>query len=101
MSDYMWYNTRDPWVELPELEILAAKRSYFHMRYVQPQYFRTQESVQGAEQELEGFNVLRRLNTGDDGSHTLDQLGSVVGMVCCKASLWIRPNKQNEAGVLG
>jgi hypothetical protein len=101
MSDYMWYNTRDPWVELPELEILAAKHSYFHMRYVQPRYFKDQESVQRAKRELGGFNVLRRLDTRDDRSHTLDQPGSVVGMVRCKASLWIRPNKQNEAGVLG
>lgn len=34
ISDYMWHNTRDPWVELPDLDITSRKRSYLHVRYV-------------------------------------------------------------------
>ena len=106
ISDYMWHNTRDPWVELPSLDITSRKRSYMHVRYVQTRYFRSQDSLRQAKWEAGGFNVLRRID--QDGNWVpskwvpdVDIPKSDVGLVRSRTSLWIRPNKAGEKGVLG
>ncbi|MCJ1245292.1 hypothetical protein MMC30_002495 [Trapelia coarctata] len=104
ISDYMWNNTRDPWVELPSLNAVSRKRSFFCIRYFQPRYFRDEASfVETADQETGAFNVLRRIDNNHawKGTKIFDVEGSDVGMVRSKMSLWIRKNKPNETGVLG
>ena len=101
ISDYMWHNTRDPWVELPDLDIMSRKRSYMHVRYVQTRYFRTQESLRRAKWEAGGFNVLRRVDQDGNWVPDLDIPKSDVGLVRSRTSLWIRPNKPGENGTLG
>jgi hypothetical protein len=103
ISDYLWYNTRDPWVELGDLEHTARERNYFTVRYMRPRFFRSEESVQKALVELGGFNVLRRLE--QDISYILRKLRgltrSQVGVVRSKTSFWFRTNKVDEKGVIG
>lgn len=101
ISDYMWYNTRDPWVELPDLDITSRTRSYLHVRYVQTRYFRDQDSLRRAKWEAGGFNVLRRVDPDGNWMPNLDIPNSDVGLVRSRTSLWIRPNKLGEKGVLG
>lgn len=101
ISHYMWYNTRDPWVELPDLEIVSRKRSYFHVRYVQSRYFRDQFSLSEAKRETGGFNILRKMDRDDNWVPNFDIPNSDVGLVRSKTSLWIRPRTENEKGVLG
>ena len=101
ISDYIWYNTRDPWVELPDLEITSRKRSYLHIRYVQTRYFRSQVSIRRAKREAGGFNVQRKLDQDGNWVPHLDIPNSDVGLVRSRTSLWIRPNKPGEKGVLG
>lgn len=101
ISDYMWHNTRDPWVELPDLDITSRKRSYLHVRYVQTRYFRNQDSLRRAKWEAGRFNVLRRVDQDGNWVLNLDIPNSDVGLIRSKTSLWIRPNKPGEKGVLG
>ena len=101
ISDYMWHNTRDPWVELPDLDIMARRRSYLHVRYVQTRYFRSVDSLRSAQWESGGFNVLRRVDKDGNWVPGLDIPNSDVGLVRSRTSLWIRPNKLGENGVLG
>ena len=101
ISDYMWHNTRDPWVELPDLDIMSRKRSYLHVRYVQTRYFRTQDCLKKAKWEAGGFNVLRRVDQDGNWVPESDIPKSDVGLVRSRTSLWIRPNKLGEKGVLG
>ena len=103
LSDYMWNNTRDPWVELPSLNIVSRKRSFFSIRYFQPRYFRDEASFKRADQEAGAFNVLRRMDNNRPwkGTEIFDVEGSDVGLVRSKMSLWIRKNKPNETGVVG
>jgi len=101
ISDYMWYNTRDPWVELPDLDIISRKRSYLHARYVQTRYFRSEDSLKRARWEAGGFNVLRRVDKDGNWVPDVDIPNSAVGLVRSRTSLWIRPNKCGEKGVLG
>lgn len=101
ISDYMWYNTRDPWVELPDLDIASRKRSFMHVRYVHTRYFRDEGSLRRAKWEAGGFNVLRRVDKEGNWVPGLDMPNSDVGLVRSRTSLWIRPNKPGEKGVLG
>lgn len=101
ISDYMWHNTRDPWVELPELDIASRKRSYLHVRYVQTRYFRSEDSLKRARWETGGFNVLRRVDRDGNWVRDFDIPNSDVGLIRSRTSLWIRPNKNEEKGVLG
>lgn len=103
LSDYMWNNTRDPWVELPSLNIVSRKRSFFCIRFFQPRYFRDEASFKEADQEAGAFNVLRRMDNNRPwkGTEIFDVEGSDVGLIRSKMSLWIRKNKANESGVVG
>lgn len=103
ISDYLWYKTRDPWVELNDLEHIASERNFFTMRYMRPRYFTSEDSINDAKKELGGFNVLRRLE--QDLSWKVREKrkpkGATVGVVRSKASIWIRKNKPEENGVIG
>ena len=35
IEDHTWFNTKDPWVELPEADSTLKKRSFSNIRYVQ------------------------------------------------------------------
>ena len=100
VSDYIWYNSRDPWVDLPNLDIHSRKRSYAHVRYVQTRYFRSQKSLRRARWEAGGFNVLRRVDEDGNWVRGADIEGSNVGLVRSRTSFWVRPNKEGETGVL-
>jgi hypothetical protein len=101
ISDYMWYNTRDPWVELPDLKVVSRTRSFFSMRYFQARYFRSRDSLERARTQSGFFNVLRRVEDDENQNPHFDSPGSMVGLVRRRASLWIRPKKSNETGFLG
>ena len=101
ISDYLWHNTRDPWVELPDLDITSRQRSYVHVRYVQTMYFRDSQSLGRAKWEAGGFNVLRRVDRDGNWVPDFDIPDSSIGLVRSGTSIWIRPNKNGEKGVLG
>ncbi len=104
-GDYTWYNVRDPWVELPELESAWRNRSFFSLRYVQARFFEDKASAEAAERQAGSFNVLRRIDrAGMDRSWANapdSDLLSEVGLVRSKLSLWVRKNKPEENGWLG
>ncbi|KAL8652236.1 MAG: hypothetical protein Q9226_004353 [Calogaya cf. arnoldii] len=93
ISDYTWYNNRDPWIELPDIDLVARNRSFFHVRYSNTRYFREPESYSLARTETGGFNVLRRINRDGNWVHGADIPGSNVGMVRTKTSFWVQPRK--------
>ena len=101
ISDYLWYNTRDPWVELSDLYHISSERNYYNLRYMQSRYFRSQNSLDRAAEEAGAFNVLRRLDSDGCCILILDDKDSAVALGRSKASLWIRRNKGNESGTLG
>ncbi|KAI1107089.1 hypothetical protein F4804DRAFT_240680 [Jackrogersella minutella] len=102
INDYTWYNTRDPWVELPDLDIVSRSRSYFRLTYMQPRYFKTAKSFRMAQRQAGMFNVLRRLDVDSEHESLFDDKSATVALVRSKASLWIRQanNTQQAIGVL-
>jgi hypothetical protein len=103
ISDYLWYNVKDAWVELNDLEHIARERNFFNIRYMRPRYFASEDSINKAIDNLGSFNVLRRLE--QDLSWKVRKArkpkGHTVGLVRSKASLWIRNNKPDQKGILG
>ncbi|KAL9598524.1 MAG: hypothetical protein Q9219_004426 [cf. Caloplaca sp. 3 TL-2023] len=91
ISDYTWYNTRDPWTELPDMDIVSRARPFFHVRYAHTRYFRDPESYAQARYETGSFNVLRRIDQDGNWIPGVDLPGSNVGMVRSKMSFWVRP----------
>ncbi|KAL8850303.1 MAG: hypothetical protein Q9221_004718 [Calogaya cf. arnoldii] len=96
ISDYAWYNNRDPWTELPDIDLVARNRSFFHVRYSNTRYFRDPKSYSLARIEAGGFNVLRRINRDGNWAHGADIPGSDVGMVRTKISFWVKPREANS-----
>ena len=103
IGDYMWNNPRDQWVDLPSLDAVSRKRSFFSIRYFQPRYFKSKLSYEEGESQLLNFNVLRRMDSNGpwEGTQQFDTRGSVIGLVRSKMSLWIRQNRPDEDIVLG
>lgn len=95
LEDHTWFNTKDPWVELPELDSTIKSRSYFTIRYVQARCFENDLYSQAAKRQAGSFNVVRRIDSeGSAESGTQkwwDGTGGTVGIVRHKVSLWVKP----------
>ncbi|KAL8936621.1 MAG: hypothetical protein Q9216_004836 [Gyalolechia sp. 2 TL-2023] len=98
ISDYSWYNTRDPWTELPEMDIVARAQSFFHVRFAHARYFRDRKSFARARHEAGGFNVLRRIDHDGNWVSGGDIQGSGVGLVRSRMSFWMQPQKPGYTG---
>ncbi|KAI2638907.1 hypothetical protein GGS26DRAFT_362108 [Hypomontagnella submonticulosa] len=99
INDYTWYNVRDPWVELPDLNIVSRTRPYFRLTYIQPRYFGTLDSLKRARKQAGRFNVLRRLDEDNDHGSLFDDNNAMVALVRSKASLWIRPASEDQQAI--
>ncbi|GME66479.1 hypothetical protein EV356DRAFT_496865 [Neofusicoccum parvum] len=100
ISDYLWYQVRDAWTELPDMRHVLKKRTYFNVRYLRPRFFRNEQSLVEARQQTGLFNVLRRLEAYPSRKPIIEGQGSSVGLLRTKAALWVRPNKDDESGVV-
>ena len=107
LSDFRWYNSPDPWVELDELPHISRERNFWTIRYVHPRHFRTEESFRRAILETGTFNVLRRLD--EDPGHrspyfSISHGGPIDSLVCLcrrKVSLWLQPCMGEQKGTVG
>ncbi|KAL8716229.1 MAG: hypothetical protein Q9220_000134 [cf. Caloplaca sp. 1 TL-2023] len=97
ISDFNWYNTRDPWIEFPSMDIVAQQQSYFSARYAQARYFRTHKSVSRARSEAGGFNVLRRVDRDGNWIGGIDIEGSDVALVRSRMSFWSQPRVSSDS----
>lgn len=100
IGDYLFHNTRDPWAELPSLDLDARQRSHFCLQYLRGRYFGTEDEFHEAEFESGTFNVLRRLDSDrsrkrlQDG--LLDRPGASVVLTRSKTSLWMKPRSEGD-----
>jgi hypothetical protein len=101
ISDYLWYNTRDPWVELEEPPHFAHARSFYNFRYMHPRYFKDEESHNKATLEAGKFNVLRRLDIDRSYIVILDAQEARICLCRSKVSLWIQPSNRKQKSSVG
>ncbi|TKA68572.1 hypothetical protein B0A55_08899 [Friedmanniomyces simplex] len=104
IGDYLFHNTRDRWVELPDLDVVARQRSHFNVQYLRARYFQTPELFNKAEQESGSFNVLRRLDSDRSRKRLqntlLDVNGASVTLSRSKTSLWIKPRDNPQDPII-
>ena len=97
ISDYNWYNIRDPWIELPDLDVVYRQRSCFTIRYAQTRYFRDGEDLRKARNEIYKFNILRRLGKNGNWKPGGDLPSSTVGIIRSKISFWVKPRNSETS----
>tara|TARA_R110002003_G_scaffold171_18_gene14062 strand:- start:31710 stop:33158 length:1449 start_codon:yes stop_codon:yes gene_type:complete len=88
-EDYIWHNTRDPWVKTPDLHATMKRRKWFRVRNARLRYHKSERSFQDSRLEAAAFNVLRRPD--DDANHWRyqDAKGSVVSTTRTKTTIWV------------
>ena len=101
INDHIWYNIVDPWVEMPDLEISAKKRQFFHMRYMQTMYFKNQQSFDRAREEAGAFNVFRRPDNDYNHKKFFDGPEAMVARTRSRISLWYDRGLGDRKGVTG
>lgn len=103
IDDYLFHNTRDPWVELPTLDVDARQQCHFNLQYLRARYFTSEEDFKTAEYDSGMFNVLRRLDSDRSRkrlqSGLLDRKGDSVTLMRAKTSLWCKPRKDGKGPV--
>lgn len=101
LSDYVWYNMRDPWFKMPLIYSRLVSNAHFTLRYLQPRYFGNKDSIETAKQQIGAFNVLRRIDFDVSNKTWADLKGSAVGLVRSSKSCWVRPKNSAGEGWLG
>lgn len=100
IGDYLFHNTRDPWVELPNLDVDLRKQDHFIIQYLRARYFPTEKQYQAAEMETGHWNILRRLDSDRSRKRLqnglLDKKDASVVLTRAKTSLWIKPRQEGE-----
>ncbi|KAI1778285.1 hypothetical protein F4818DRAFT_292698 [Hypoxylon cercidicola] len=100
INDYTWYNARDPWVELPDLDMISRSRPHFlRLAYMQPRYFKNDESYKKAISQAGLFNVLRRLDVDLEHTSLFDKEEAIIALVRSKVSLWIREASADQPAI--
>ncbi|KAJ9654951.1 hypothetical protein H2201_008907 [Coniosporium apollinis] len=94
--DYAWYNTRDPWVDPPNLDMVARRQLWFQLRFVRARYFKTTASFKNGCKEADLFNVSRRPDDDQNNKAWWDEEGAIVGITRTRASFWMKRPEGHE-----
>ncbi|KAF5242108.1 hypothetical protein FAUST_3468 [Fusarium austroamericanum] len=62
ITDYVWNNIRDRWREPSILQVDAHRQKWFQLRLIRSRYFEDQSGLKKAKEEVNQFNVMRRLD---------------------------------------
>lgn len=100
IGDYLFHNTRDPWAELPNLDVDLRKQNHFILQYLRARYFLTEQEFQEAEKETGKWNILRRLDSDRSRKRLqkglIDKTESSSVLTRAKTSLWTKPREKDE-----
>ena len=99
--DYAWYNTRDRWVDPPNLNMVAERNRWLPFRFVTARYFETTESFKEGYDQAVKFNVLRRPDDDQNNKSVWDDAKAVVGITRTRASIWFRGAKDQKMDAVG
>lgn len=101
IDDYLWSTVASESADIKSLDLVTRKRSYLNLQYLRPRYYGSTTSFENATRQAGNFNVLRQLDSDRSRASIQDGNGAAAALMRAKASLWIRPNKRTEEGVLG
>ncbi|UNI22289.1 hypothetical protein JDV02_008190 [Purpureocillium takamizusanense] len=104
LEDHTWFNIKDDWVEMPELESQSQGRDFVTLAYMKPRFFEDESVSDRARDHAGEWNVLRRIDfegqvkSGknawwEDSPHE-------VGLLRSKVSIWSRQDDDGWTGVI-
>ncbi|KAJ9639919.1 hypothetical protein H2199_006152 [Coniosporium tulheliwenetii] len=99
--DYAWCNTRDPWVDPPNLNVVARSQNWLQLRFVRARYFKTTELFEKGRKEAEKFNIQRRPDDDENNKAYWDEEGAIVGITRTRASFWTKHIEGEETEAVG
>jgi hypothetical protein len=99
--DYAWYNTRDRWVDPPNLGVVSRQQRWFQIRYVSARYFQTPSDFQDGVRQAEKFNVLRRPDDDRNNNARWDKETAIVAIVRSRASFWLKRAEGPQGTAIG
>ncbi|KAI1762612.1 hypothetical protein GGR53DRAFT_521552 [Hypoxylon sp. FL1150] len=104
LEDHTWYNIKDDWVEMPELESQAYNRSFITLRYMQARFFEDAADSQAAKEITSDWNVMRRLDfegqVKSGKNAWWEASPHLVGLLRRKVSIWSTNNENGWVGVI-
>jgi hypothetical protein len=99
--DYAWYNTRDRWVDPPNLNMVAVRNRWVPIRFVTARYFKPKASFQEGFKQALSFNVLRRPDDDQNNKSVWDDGEAIVGITRTRASFWVKNAEGQKKGAVG
>lgn len=99
--DYAWCNTRDPWVDPPNLDVVARGQNWLQLRFVRARYFKTTDSFKTGGKQAENFNIQRRPDDDENNKAYWDEEGAIVGITRTRASFWTKHIEGEETEAVG
>lgn len=87
--DYAWYNTRDRWVDPPQLNVTTKSQRWLQLRFPSIRYYKSPENFVQGGKEYDAFNVLRRHEDDINNKSKWDDQNALVGLARTRGSLWL------------
>ncbi|KAL7623739.1 hypothetical protein AAE478_005292 [Parahypoxylon ruwenzoriense] len=104
LEDHTWYNIKDDWVEMPELESQAYNRSFITLRYMQARFFEDVTHSRAAKEHASKWNVMRRLDfqgqVKSGKNAWWEASPHQVGLLRRKVSIWSANTEKGWLGVI-
>ncbi|KAI1265120.1 hypothetical protein F5Y18DRAFT_58933 [Xylariaceae sp. FL1019] len=104
LEDHTWFNITDDWIEMPELESQAYKRSFVTIKYMQPRFFEDASVSQAAKDQAGKWNVLRRIDfegqVKSGRNAWWENSPHEVGLLRRKVSIWSSKQGDKWTGVV-
>ncbi|KAK4494907.1 hypothetical protein PRZ48_014263 [Zasmidium cellare] len=94
----MFYNTRDPWAQVPKVTDL--RKDHFNIPHFRVRYYVDEDAFTAAEIDSGLWNCLRRIDSDrsrkrlQDG--LLDRQGASVSLMRSKLSFWLQPAEMGQ-----
>ena len=101
LFDYAWYNTRDRWVDPPNLNMVAKQNRWAPIRFVTARYFNTTALFQEGFEQAQKFNVLRRPDDDQNNKSVWDDGKAIVGITRTRASFWFKNLERQKIEAIG
>ncbi|KAI0442026.1 hypothetical protein F4803DRAFT_386930 [Xylaria telfairii] len=109
IMDFAWQNVRDRWRNPPLLDIVGRHQNWVQLRYVTARYFDANEknsqkeksSFTKAAEEVDGFNIFRRVDDDLSNKSYWDKEGAIVGLTRSRATFWLQPTSSQQGPPVG
>ncbi|KAI1335010.1 hypothetical protein F5Y15DRAFT_409325 [Xylariaceae sp. FL0016] len=104
LEDHTWFNIKDEWVEMPELQSQAAGKLFTSLRYMEPRFFEDSDESQRAIDQTGEWNVIRRIDfegqVKSGANAWWEDSPHQVGLLRRKVSIWSKKDENGWKGVI-